>query len=217
MLIRALLGSVLLHFMVLLSVSRLDVFVLPATSGLGVSALEMRIAEHNMHEQISFEASKRRQSDAKPETVARMSKLPSDQKAARFNSGRFFRSTVEVDNPGYEASARSADLLSAESPPATAAEIGQYRLNVARSARQFKVYPLLARENGWEGVVHVSVTMPIGLEPPAVSLDRSSGHETLDLQALEMVELAVNLATVPEGMNGRGLRISVPVEYRLAD
>jgi protein TonB len=218
MLRRALLISVMLHFVLLLSASRLDVFVLPATSGLGGNVLEMRIGAHDTHEQLSPKVLNQGILDAKSKTAVRRSWLPSEKKTEDFNIGRFFRSTVEATNSVHADSGRSPDLKSSSAlQPASAEDLGQYRLNVARSARQFKVYPSLAREKGWEGLVHVSVAMPIGLGHPIVSLSRSSGHEVLDRQALEMVEQAVSLAIMPEGMRGSGLSISLPVEYRLGE
>lgn len=95
--------------------------------------------------------------------------------------------------------------------------VKEYRLNVARTSRQFKNYPPLARKQGWEGVVLVAVAMPLAAGAPTVSLGRSSGYEVLDRQALDMVEQAVGLAVLPDGMRDRRLKISLPVEYRLAD
>lgn len=217
MLMRTLLISVLLHFVILLSASRLDWFALPAKSGIGVNVLEMRIGAYGKHELRYPKVSNQGTPDSKSQMAVRSSRLPSEQKTDEFNIGRFFRSTVEVANSGHVDSGGSPDLKSPDSHPASAEELGQYRLNVARSARQFKVYPSIAREKGWEGVVHVSVAMPIGLGSPTVSLSRSSGHEVLDRQAVEMVEQAVSLAVMPDVMRGRGLSISLPVEYRLGD
>lgn len=217
MLTRALLISVFLHFVILLSASRPGVLAPPATSGRGMSTLEMRIGTHDMHELHSPQISTQGVSNAKPEMTVRKSGVTSDVKTGNLNIGRFFRSTVEVVDSGGAKLDHAHGIESSKSQSTTVEELGQYRLNVARSARQFKVYPSLARDNGWEGVVHVSVVMAMGMANPAVSLDRSSGHRVLDRQALEMVEQAVSLAIMPEGMRGRNLSISLPVEYRLAD
>ncbi|MGB4065136.1 MAG: energy transducer TonB [Azonexus sp.] len=217
MLIRALLISVFLHLVSLLSAGRLDVFALPAASGRAVSALEMRIGSRDMHELASPKMSIQGVPKVKPEMTVRKSGVASEVKTADLNIGRFFRSTVEGANSGNAEFDRAHGIESSKPQSTTVEELGQYRLNVARSARQFKVYPSLARDNGWEGVVHVSVVMAIGMGNPTVSLDRSSGHGVLDQQALEMVEQAVSLAVMPEGMRGRNLSISLPVEYRLAD
>lgn len=217
MLIRALLISVFLHFVTLLSASRLDVFALPATSGRGMSTLDMRIGTHDMHELHAPKMSIQGVPNTKREMAVRKSGVAPEVKTGDLNIGRFFRSTVEGANSGSAELDRARGIESAKLQSTAAEELGQYRLNVARNARQFKVYPSLARDNGWEGVVHVSVVMATGMANPIVSLDRSSGHRVLDRQALEMVEQAVSLAIMPEGMRGRNLSISLPVEYRLAD
>lgn len=101
---------------------------------------------------------------------------------------------------------------------ATQAEgVQEYRLNVSREARKFKRYPLIAREQGWEGVVVIAVSMTLPSAQPVVSLERSSGYDELDRQALEMMVAAVRQATLPEGMRGRRFGISLPIEYRLAE
>lgn len=217
MLIRALLISVFLHLVTLLSASRLDVFSQPAASGRGKNALEMRIGTRDTHELHSPKIAIQGVPDAKPGMTVRKSGVTSEVKTGYLNIGRFFRSTVEGANSGSAELDRARGIESAKLQSTAAEELGQYRLNVARNARQFKVYPSLARDNGWEGVVHVSVVMATGMANPIVSLDRSSGHRVLDRLALEMVEQAVSLAIMPEGMRGRNLSISLPVEYRLAD
>jgi protein TonB len=93
----------------------------------------------------------------------------------------------------------------------------EYRLNLAREARKFKAYPPVARERAWEGIVLISVSPPLHSAWPDVSLQRSSGFEEIDRQALEMMAQAVKMAAIPPGLQGRRFQIVVPVEYRLAD
>ncbi len=80
--------------------------------------------------------------------------------------------------------------------------VRQYRLNLAREARQLKNYPDLARERGWEGVVAVVVTTVVGARGPQVSLSQSSGIDVLDKAATELMELAVQTASLPESLRG---------------
>jgi periplasmic protein TonB len=93
----------------------------------------------------------------------------------------------------------------------------QYRLALAREARRYKRYPEIAKERGWEGEVAVLVAILPGGGQPQVALGKSSGHEALDAQALEMVVQAVRLAPLPDGLAGGAFRISVPVRYSLED
>lgn len=95
--------------------------------------------------------------------------------------------------------------------------VRQYRLNLAREARRFKRYPELARERGWEGVVVVVVNTVAGAATPLVSLSQSSGFEQLDLAALELLEMAVESAVLPESLRGRQFGLTLPVDYRLGD
>lgn len=108
-------------------------------------------------------------------------------------------------------------VILAEASVLSAEEEKEYRLNLSREARKLKRYPLLARERGWEGVVVVAVAMPLGSGPPVVSLERSSGYDELDHQALEMMQTAARQAILPVAMQGRRFGISLPIEYRLAD
>lgn len=95
--------------------------------------------------------------------------------------------------------------------------LSEYRLSLARVARRFKAYPPLARDEGWQGEVIVVVAIHAGMATPVVSLGRSSGHQLLDQQALEMVSHAVQNADFPESLRGKFMSISLPVEYSLAD
>lgn len=93
----------------------------------------------------------------------------------------------------------------------------QYRLALARESRRFKCYPPLARERGWEGVVNVLVEVSIAGGLPEVSLAHGSGYDSLDRQALEMVGQAVRAAPLPESLQGKGFRLSLPVRYSLEE
>lgn len=92
----------------------------------------------------------------------------------------------------------------------------EYRLNLAREARRYKRYPAGVGGRSAEGVVVVSVSVQLVAHRPAIRLQQSSGDEALDLAALEMMERAANVASIPQELQGRRFRIAVPVEYRLA-
>ncbi|WP_153132467.1 energy transducer TonB [Dechloromonas hortensis] len=91
----------------------------------------------------------------------------------------------------------------------------QYRLALAKEARRYKRYPALARERNWEGVVTVTISIPLPGALPLVSLGKSSGHEILDRQALEMIGQAVLAASLPESLRGKAVSVSLPVRYSL--
>jgi periplasmic protein TonB len=95
--------------------------------------------------------------------------------------------------------------------------VRQYRLSLAREARQFKTYPALARERGWEGVVVLIVTTVAGARVPQVSLSQSSGSDVLDQAATELMERAVQTASLPESLRGHQFALTLPIHYRLDD
>jgi len=132
------------------------------------------------------------------------------------------RSTVTDDVAVTERAAVAAGTRSqTASPAAVPAEdvsldgVRQYRLNLAREARRFKDYPRVARERGWEGVVVVVVNTVAGVAVPVVDLSQSSGFDSLDQAALDLVGQAVGTATMPETLRGRQFALTLPIHYRL--
>lgn len=110
-------------------------------------------------------------------------------------------------------------------PPAIAAAAGggegggadadgrrQYRLALAREARRYKLYPQRALLAGIGGTVEVSVEHAAGALPVARLL-RSSGHDSLDAAALEMMRQAAPRTAVPEPLRGRVFAVSLPVVF----
>lgn len=93
----------------------------------------------------------------------------------------------------------------------------EYRLNLAREARRLKRF--LSEGNGphVEGVVVVTVSTLLAAHRPETKLQKSSGNAALDRQALEMMEQAVTAASMPPELQGKRFRIDVPLEYRLTD
>lgn len=115
-------------------------------------------------------------------------------------------------------SPRPAESAPVESPRAgvSAEGLRQYRFALAREARRHRQYPPLARSRGWEGVAEVRVEVNPG-QHPAVALSRSSGHELLDTQALEMMKLAIVSAILPDTLRGYSFSVPVPISFSLED
>ena len=95
--------------------------------------------------------------------------------------------------------------------------VRQYRLSLAREARRFKHYPDQARERGREGIVVLIVTTVAGVAIPQVKLSQSSGSDLLDQAALELLEIAVQTAALPESLRGQQFALTLPIHYRLDD
>lgn len=101
-------------------------------------------------------------------------------------------------------------------PPDTE-DLRAFRLSLAVAATRYKDYPALARERGWEGVVGVRVSIDPGRSQPEVALVRSSGVALLDQAALGMIARAAKQVEIPARLQGRVLRVELPVDYRLEE
>ena len=66
-------------------------------------------------------------------------------------------------------------------------------------------------------MVVVVVTTVAGVGVPQVKLSQSSGFEPLDQAALELLELAVHSAVLPETLRGRQFALTLPIHFRLDD
>lgn len=215
MLFRTFLFSLLLHLAFILSLERLlppsQWYLTPGNRELSASlqkAGQGELATFGAPQGDIVSPSDRviRQVKQKQKQIPQSSNLPpfSASTAATAKQTPVRATAVEMDQQA-ELTTVSTEMLS------------QYRLNIARVARQFKVYPPLARDEGWQGVVVIVVAIGPGMASPIVSLGRSSGYRLLDHQALEMINHAVQKADLPRGLLDKQMSISLPVEYTLAD
>jgi periplasmic protein TonB len=92
--------------------------------------------------------------------------------------------------------------------------VAKYRLEIISAARQFRRYPPLARENGWQGRAEVRVSFD-SVRQPALIISKSSGYAVLDRQAVETLSKA--LAPLPPLLLGRSFELDFPVVFSLED
>ncbi|HEX6735476.1 MAG TPA: TonB family protein [Azonexus sp.] len=95
--------------------------------------------------------------------------------------------------------------------------VSQYRLAVARQARQFRHYPEALQAQGMAGEVVVGVVAAVGDGGPHVRLERSSGHARLDEAVVAMIAQAVRLTPWPSEWQRRPVRATVPVHVSRLD
>jgi protein TonB len=104
--------------------------------------------------------------------------------------------------------------------PTTAKSEDQYRLALIAAMKRIKDekgYPPQARENHWEGEVSVGVTIRADGRT-SVAVNRSSRHEVLDRQAVEIVAQALREVPVPPALHGREAVLkNVTLLYRQVD
>ena len=223
MLKRAILVSILFHLAILLSF-RQPILLTEPTSQAATRAIYalLHTAERLKPESTPFE-SMSAPTEKSVVTATEAFKKPGTEKKAPVLPS-FSRSTATED----VAVTDRAEVVSGEAAPASTAGVGQaeqlnldgvrqYRLNLAREARRFKRYPDLARERHWEGIVVLVVTTVAGGKVPQVTLSQSSGFDLLDQAALELLELAVQTAVLPENLRGHQFGLTLPIHYRLDD
>ncbi len=95
--------------------------------------------------------------------------------------------------------------------------IRTYRIGLAREARAYRAYPSLARERGWTGTAEVRVDVSRDGLPRQILLARSSGHEILDREAVNMMSRAATSAALPDSLRGRAFAVRLPVVFDIAD
>lgn len=112
---------------------------------------------------------------------------------------------------------RLSTLATTDEAEISADGLRQYRLDLARVARQYKRYPAVARQRAWEGDVLVLVRLDSALTVPGVELVSSSGYQDLDAEAVALVGMAVRSANVPDSLRGRSIALRLPVRYSLRE
>jgi protein TonB len=95
--------------------------------------------------------------------------------------------------------------------------IRAYRIGLAREARAYRAYPSLARERGWTGTAEVRVDVSRDGLPRQILLARSSGHDILDREAVNMMSRAASSAALPDSLRGRAFAVRLPVVFDIAD
>jgi protein TonB len=92
-----------------------------------------------------------------------------------------------------------------------------YRIELARGARAHKRYPSLARERGWSGTAEVRIDVSGEGRPRRVALARSSGHDLLDREAVDMLARAAADTAVPDALRGQTFAVRLPVVFDLEE
>lgn len=95
--------------------------------------------------------------------------------------------------------------------------IAQYRAALLDQARQYKRYPPVARDNGWEGEVVVRMAVNADGSLAALSVISSSRHAVLDRQALEMFRRAKPQVPVPQALRGKTFTLELRAVFNLQD
>jgi protein TonB len=90
-----------------------------------------------------------------------------------------------------------------------------YSGQLTREIARHKQYPKIAQMRGWQGEVQIDLHLDGNGNVLSSKIGTSSGHETLDNQALEMVKKVSPFPAPPDVLRGRSFNILVPVSFRL--
>lgn len=121
----------------------------------------------------------------------------------------------------HPASAGGAAAPSAAPPSVAAPAAGErnaegvreYRLALAVQAKRYKRYPPRAMEAGIGGTAEIRISVAAAGSAAEVLLARSSGDETLDAAALDMMKRAAPRTAVPDALRDRGFAVDLPIVF----
>lgn len=114
--------------------------------------------------------------------------------------------TPRVSQPAVAPRAASVD----------AGALAAYGRELAGAVATRQRYPRVALLRQWQGTAVLQLELAADGRLLGVRVISSSGHDTLDRQALDMVREAVPLPSLPEALAGRPLTVDVPVVFRIA-
>ena len=100
-------------------------------------------------------------------------------------------------------------------PPPDSATVAQFRQAFISHAGRYLDYPMEAIGAGAEGEVVVSLSFAAGRAAADIRVARSSGHEVLDAQALDMFRRAAAAMALPLALRAHDFDFEVPVVYAL--
>jgi len=117
-------------------------------------------------------------------------------------------------------SAEPTPVLPAATPHPTAQRasteaIDSYRRQLTDLFAREHEYPRVAAMRGWEGEVRLRLRVARRGQLLGVRVDRSSGFEVLDQDALALLEGHGKLPPLPEALEVAEIEVVVPITYRL--
>jgi len=94
---------------------------------------------------------------------------------------------------------------------------GRYGNTLWGAIGKHKQYPRVAQMRGWQGEAIVELLLDGNGKLKSKKIIQSSGYESLDKQALEMVEKAAPFPEPPEALRGGSFSIRVPIPFKLEE
>jgi protein TonB len=93
--------------------------------------------------------------------------------------------------------------------------LAAYKARVQRRLERSKKYPPLARSNRIEGIVYVTFTVNKEGRVVSSSIARSSGHASLDDEAMGLLRRVNPLPSIPDEVRATAVTLTAPIQFRL--
>lgn len=90
-----------------------------------------------------------------------------------------------------------------------------YKNRLEQEIVKHKEYPRIAKMRGWQGEVMIELQIDQNGRPASIKVQTSSGYDTLDKTAIEMVRKTVAATQLPDILRGNSSTFLVPVAFRL--
>jgi protein TonB len=91
----------------------------------------------------------------------------------------------------------------------------EYGRNLQKMCERNKQYPEIARRRGWQGAGKVIVRFSAEGKTISVAIEQSTGQQSLDNQALEMVRKSLADLPLPLKFKGKEFKLTIPVDFKL--
>jgi protein TonB len=111
----------------------------------------------------------------------------------------------------------STPPVTATPPPAPPVDdlLDRYGKHLAQIVAGGQHYPRIAQMRGWQGTVEIEITVTPPGRADRITIQRSSGHQVLDDEALDMVKRALPLPQPPTLLRDHRFTVVVPIVFRL--
>jgi protein TonB len=104
--------------------------------------------------------------------------------------------------------------------PVTGADpgsIARFRLEVMGVASRYKRYPRIAQDNNWEGRVELRIAISEVGAISSISVKKGTGRAVLDEEAQTMIRRALPLTGIPPALRGKAFTLEIPVDFSLRE
>jgi len=150
----------------------------------------------------------------KQATAPKHTSQPSSAHASHPDTTQPPNNQLGTINPETQAKARTPGAKIAKELALTEVK-GRIVARLRDDLRRHFSYPRLAQKRGWEGKVTLLLEFTPNGNISKISIDQSSSYKVLDKSAVETLARIGGITEAASWLNGRALKVKVPVIYNL--